>query len=85
MEEVWNHQTKTSPTRAGLPAKLSNWVEKGLGQEGDLEPDGHSERVPEFLCGDRRTFQSEVQSTLEHVFIKDLSVLGSVHLCLDPY
>ena len=28
--------------------------------------------------------QSEVLSALEQVFIKDLSVLCSVHLCLDP-
>ena len=28
--------------------------------------------------------QSEVLSALEHVFIKDLSVLRYVHLCLDP-
>jgi hypothetical protein len=28
--------------------------------------------------------QSEVQSALEQVFIKDLSVLFSVHLSLDP-
>ena len=28
--------------------------------------------------------QSEVRSTLEQVFIKDLSVLCSVHLSLDP-
>ena len=28
--------------------------------------------------------QSDVLSTLEQVFIKDLSVLSSVHLCLDP-
>ena len=28
--------------------------------------------------------QSEVLSALEHVFIKDLSVLCSVHLTLDP-
>ena len=28
--------------------------------------------------------QSEVLSTLEQVFIKDLSVLCSVHLCLNP-
>ena len=28
--------------------------------------------------------QSEVQSALEQVFINDLSVLCSVHLCLDP-
>ena len=29
--------------------------------------------------------QSEVLSILEQVFIKDLSVLCSVHLCFDPY
>ena len=28
--------------------------------------------------------QSEVLSTLSQVFIKDLSVLCSIHLCLDP-
>ena len=26
---------------------------KGLGQGGDQEPDGHSDRAPEFLCGDK--------------------------------
>ena len=31
--------------------------EKGLGQRGDKELDGHSDRVPEFLCGDGKTFQ----------------------------
>jgi hypothetical protein len=46
---------KTLP-RAGRPAKLSNW---GLGQGGDQEPDGHSNRAPEFLCGDGRTFQKD--------------------------
>ena len=25
---------------------------KGLGQGGDQEPDGHSDRAPEFPCGD---------------------------------
>ena len=49
--------TKTLP-RAGRPAKLSN-REKGLGQGGDQEPDGQSDRAVEFLCGDRRTFQKE--------------------------
>ena len=36
--------TKTLPS-AGRQAKLSN-REKGLGQVGDQEPDGHSDRVP---------------------------------------
>jgi hypothetical protein len=35
--------------------------EKGLGQEGDQEPDGHSDRAPKFLCGDGRTFQKDNQ------------------------
>ena len=47
--------TKTLPT-AGHPAKLSNRGEKSLGQGGDQEPDGHSDRDIEFLCGDGRTF-----------------------------
>ena len=33
--------------------------EKGLGEGGDQEPDGHSDRAPEFLCGDGRTFQKD--------------------------
>ena len=28
--------------------------------------------------------QSEILSTLEQIFVKDLSLLCSVHLCLDP-
>ena len=48
--------TKTLP-RAGRPAKLSNRREKGLSQGIDQETDGHSDRAPEFLCGDGRTFQ----------------------------
>ena len=31
--------------------------EKGLGQVGDQDPDGHYDRAPECLCGDGRTFQ----------------------------
>ena len=50
--------TKTLP-RAGCLAKLSNQGEKGLGQGGDQEPDGHSDKAPEFLCGDGRTFQKD--------------------------
>ena len=33
--------------------------EKGLGQGGDQEPDSHSDRAPEFLCGVERTFQKD--------------------------
>ena len=34
-------------------------IEKGLGQGGDQEPNGHSDRAPECLCGDGRTFQKD--------------------------
>jgi hypothetical protein len=50
--------TKTLP-RADILAKLRNQWEKGLGQGGDQEPDGHSNRELEFLCGDGRTFQKD--------------------------
>ena len=50
--------TKTLP-RAGPPSQTEQWGEKGLGQGGDQEPDGHSDRAPEFLCGDGRTFQKK--------------------------
>ena len=33
--------------------------EKNLGQGGDQEPDGHSDRALEFLCRDGRTFQKD--------------------------
>uniref|UniRef100_A0A8C8FMF7 Cadherin domain-containing protein n=1 Tax=Oncorhynchus tshawytscha TaxID=74940 RepID=A0A8C8FMF7_ONCTS len=33
--------------------------EKGLNQGGDQEPNGHSDRALEFLCGDGRTFQKD--------------------------
>ena len=32
---------------------------KNLGQGGDQETDGHSDRTPEFLCGDGRAFQKD--------------------------
>ena len=41
--------TKTLP-------RAEQSVEKGLGQGGDLETDGHSDRAPVFLCGDGRSF-----------------------------
>ena len=50
--------SKTLP-RAGSRSKLSKSGEKGLSQEGDKEHDGHSERAPEFLCGDGSTFQKD--------------------------
>jgi hypothetical protein len=34
-------------------------VKKDLSQGGDQEPDGHSDRALEFLCGDGRTFQKD--------------------------
>jgi hypothetical protein len=50
--------TKTLP-RAGRRAKLSNGGEKGLGQGGDQEPNGHSDKAPDFLCRDGRIFQKD--------------------------
>ena len=50
--------TKSLP-RAGRQAKLSNWGRRSLGQGNDRVPDGHSDRAPEFLCGDVRTFQKD--------------------------
>jgi hypothetical protein len=47
--------TKALP-RAGHTGQSA---EKGLGQGGDQEPDGHSDRALEFLCGDGKTFQKD--------------------------
>jgi hypothetical protein len=41
--------TTKTPPRAGRQAKLSN-------RGGNQEPDGHSDKTPEFHCGDGRTF-----------------------------
>ena len=64
MEELWNHQnsSKSWPSR-----QTEQSGEKGLGQAGDQEPDGHSDQAPdghsdralEVLCGDGRTFQKD--------------------------
>jgi hypothetical protein len=48
--------TKILP-RAGPPGQSEQSGEKGLGLGGDQEPDGHSDRAPEFLCVVRKTFQ----------------------------
>ena len=42
-----------------LPSRTEQSGEKGLSQGGDQEPDGHSDRALEFLCGDGRTFQKD--------------------------
>jgi hypothetical protein len=39
--------------------------EKGLGQGGDKEPDGPSDRAPEFLCGDEENLP-EGQPSLQY-------------------
>ena len=39
---------------------------KGIGQGGDQEPDGHSDRAPEFLFGECRTFQKDNISAALH-------------------
>ena len=44
-----------------LLLELATWPNFGKG--GDQEPDGHSDRAPEFLCGDGRTFQMGEPST----------------------
>ena len=43
------------PTGDQYREKKYEW-EKGLGQGGDQEPDGHSDRAPELLCGGVCTF-----------------------------
>jgi hypothetical protein len=40
--------------------------EKGFGQGGDQEPDGHSDRALKFLCGDRWENLPEGQPSLQH-------------------
>jgi hypothetical protein len=50
--------TKTRP-RAHRPGQNEQSEEKGLGQGGVQEPNGHSDRAPEFICGDERTFQKD--------------------------
>ena len=47
--------TKTLPNRASGV--------KGLGQGGDQEPDGHSDRTPEFLCGDGKTISAALHQS----------------------
>jgi hypothetical protein len=44
----WNKFGTTKTEQSG---------EKGLGQVGDQDPSGHSDRALEFLSGDGRTFQ----------------------------
>jgi hypothetical protein len=61
----WNKfgTTKTVP-RASRPAKMSNQREKGPG--GDQEPDGQSDRVLEFLCGDGTTITAALHQSGLH-------------------
>jgi hypothetical protein len=49
----------TNSFSSWLPGQTEHSREKGLGQEGDQEPDGHSDRAPEILCGNGRTFQKD--------------------------
>jgi hypothetical protein len=55
---------KTLP-QVGCPAKLSN-QRRALVREFDQEPDGHSDRAPEFLCGDGRTRRTTISVALHH-------------------
>ena len=54
--------TPETLVRAAPPGRAGGAGEQGLGQGGDQEPDGHSDRAPEFLCGDRKTLQKDNQS-----------------------
>uniref|UniRef100_A0A8C7G338 Ubinuclein 2b n=2 Tax=Oncorhynchus kisutch TaxID=8019 RepID=A0A8C7G338_ONCKI len=49
--------TSNSSAFSLTQSEIEQSGEKGLGQGGDQEPDGHSDRAPELLCGDGRTFQ----------------------------
>jgi hypothetical protein len=49
MEEVWKHQDSSY---SWLPGQTKQSGDTGLGQGGDQEPDGHSDRAPEFHCGE---------------------------------
>ena len=64
--------------RSGSSPDIHRLVPKGL-----LRSLGCVLRVVVLLEGEPSP-RSEVLSTLEQVFIKDLSVLCSVHLSLDP-
>jgi hypothetical protein len=51
---------KLEPPRLFLELdKLSNRGRRSFDQGVDQEPDGHSDRAPEFLCGDEKTFQKD--------------------------
>jgi hypothetical protein len=80
----WNKfvTPKTLPRVAHL-TKLSNLGRRGLGQGGDHEPDGHSDRAPEFLCGDGRTFQKEpsLQHSTNQAFMVEWP--DGSHSCLE--
>jgi hypothetical protein len=50
----WNKFGKTNTL-----SRADQSGEKDLGHGGDQEPDGHTERAPEFLCGDGRTLKKD--------------------------
>ena len=62
MKEVWNHQDSS---KRWPPGKTEQSRENGLGQRGDQEPDGHSDRAPEFLGGDGRTLNIKLDSKMK--------------------
>ena len=81
---------------AQLFSGLSREVGSGSNPGSGWAPQGHSETCPEVthclgcvlrvvvLLEGEPSPQSEVLSALEQISIKDLSVLCSVHLSLDP-
>ena len=52
---------RLEPPRLFLELPLGQTEKSGdqTGQGGDQESDGHSDRAPEFLCGNGRTFQKD--------------------------
>ena len=46
-----------------MPGQIEPSGEKGLGQGGDQEPDGYSDRASELVCGDGRTFSAALHQS----------------------
>ena len=60
--------TKTL-SRAGRPAKTEQSGEKGFGQGGDHEPDGHSDRVPLWKWENLPEGQPSLQDSTNQAFM----------------
>jgi hypothetical protein len=65
------------------PSQTEQSGEKGLGQGGDQEPDGHSDRAHAFLCGDGRTFLKDHH--LCSTTPTRPSVFGFINKCINDF